>query len=294
MRIDSHQHFWRPARGDYAWLHADEPALAPLMQDFSPQDLLPLLRSSSVTHTVLVQAADTTAETDYLLELAAQADFVAGVVGWVDISHSDSVGQLEQWAYKPVFKGVRPMLQDLPRADWIAQLPCDEVVQTMVRLGLRLDALVKPEHLPSLLKFVQKWPQLPVVIDHAAKPSLAHGMEGEWFELWQRYMPQLAAMPQVYCKFSGLLTQMNAGQLATPAQSMEALRSVWDRLLQWFGPLRLMWGSDWPVLTLVDTYSDWQNFSRAHIGELSVSEQALVWGGAAQQFYGIQASEIRL
>lgn len=281
-RIDAHQHFWRPARGDYAWLRADVLALAPLLRDFLPGDLLPLLRSGGIARTVLVQAAESVAETEFLLELASRHDFIAGVVGWVNLSRADAVATLEHLARHPKFKGVRPMLQDLPQDDWIATAPHPDAVRALLRLGLRFDALVKPQHLPALLRFVRAWPDLPVVIDHAAKPSLAEGWQGEWATEWHRHMSELAVLPQVSCKFSGLVTELSPREA-----SVAALQPVWDALLQWFGPERLLWGSDWPVLTLASSHGRWLAMSESFIGTLTRSEQDQVWQDSARRFYGL-------
>lgn len=288
MRIDSHQHFWRPARGDYTWLRADEPGLAPLVREFLPHDLELVLQANKVPNTVLVQAADSVAETRFLLELADRHDFIRGVVGWVDLGRSDVVAALEGLARHPRFKGVRPMLQDLPEDDWIEHGPHREAAPALIRLGLRFDALVKQQHLTSLLRFARAWPELPIVIDHAAKPPLASGWPGDWVRDWSRNMVELAALPKVYCKFSGLLTEMTPQQRVSTASSVACLRPVWDALLQWFGPARLMWGSDWPVSTLAGSYAAWVSAAGSLIGELSADDQALVWHGTAQRFYGIE------
>jgi L-fuconolactonase len=290
VRIDSHQHFWALARGDYAWLWVDSPTLAPLRRDFLPADLEPLLQQHQVTHTVLVQATDMTTETDFILALARQAGFVAGIVGWVDLSRADAVATLERWAREPKFKGVRPMLQDLAAADWIVTAPRRDAVDALKRLGLRFDALVKPRHLEPLLRFVRQHPDLPVVIDHAAKPQLAHGWTADWAETWRRHMAQLAGEPQVMCKLSGLLTEASAASCRTVADAVNVVRPVWDHLLC-YGPSRLMWGSDWPVLTLASDYATWVQASSVLIDELSVGERARVWRETAQRFYGLDVVE---
>lgn len=286
-RIDSHQHFWRISRGDYGWLRAGDPAVAKLMRDFLPANLVGTLKALGITQTVLVQAAASEAETDFLLELADANEFIAGVVGWVDLSRPESVATLERWAHNAKFKGVRPMLQDLPANDWIAREPHAEVVQALVRLGLRFDALVKPWHLEPLLRFVKRHPQLPVVIDHAAKPQLVQGWQAHWAGSWRRHLASLAAQPQVRCKLSGLLGEAPPAASRSVAEGVDALRPVWDALLQWFGPERLMWGSDWPVLTLVADYARWVAVCDSLIGELSPPDQARVWQGNAQRFYGL-------
>jgi L-fuconolactonase len=279
-RVDAHQHFWRPARGDYTWLRADVPALAPLLRDFLPEHLQPTRARQNVRQTVLVQAADSEAETDHLLELATSHEFIAGVVGWVDLRRPDSVATLERWALQPKFKGVRPMLQDLPDVDWIARAPHSVVVRTLLRLRLRFDALVQPWHLQALLQFLRAWPELPVVIDHAAKPRLVQGWDADWVPQWRNGMSEVAALPQVMCKLSGLLTEAAPG-------APQTLRPVWDHVLQWFGRERLMWGSDWPVLTLAGDYDDWVTLSESLIAELPPEDQARIWSGNARRFYGL-------
>jgi L-fuconolactonase len=287
QRIDAHQHFWRPARGDYAWLRADVPGLAPLCRDFLPEHLQGTLAAHRVVQTVLVQAADSEAETAFMLDLAAAHDWIGGVVGWVDLSRPEAVVTLERWAHHPKFKGVRPMLQDLPEADWIARAPHPEVVRALVRLGLRLDALVKPWHLAPLLRFLRAWPELPVVIDHAAKPQLAQGWQAGWVRDWQLGMAEIASHPQVMCKLSGLLTEASAPARRSLAAALDTLRPVWDPLLEWFGPERLMWGSDWPVLTLAGDYTGWVALCEALMVGLPSDDQARVWQGNAIRFYGL-------
>ncbi|HEY4079718.1 MAG TPA: amidohydrolase family protein [Burkholderiaceae bacterium] len=274
LRLDSHQHFWRMDRGDYAWLR-DAPSV--LQRDFLPADLQETLPKHEVAQTVLVQAADTVEETDYLLGLAAEHAFIGGVVGWVDLSRRDSIATLERWSRQPKFKGVRPMLQDLPDVDWIATQAHPEALDALVHFGLRLDALVMPQHLESLLQVLREHPDLPVVIDHAAKPPLTRGWHADWVPSWCRHMGELAALPQVCCKFSGLMAPL------------DEVRPVWELLLQWFGPSRLMWGSDWPVLTLNSDYAGWVRLSAALIDSLPADEAAQVWRGTAQRFYGLSS-----
>lgn len=287
QRVDAHQHFWQIARGDYAWLRADDPGVAPLVRDFMPDALAPLLRAHGVTRTVLVQATETVAETEFMLALAASHDSVAGVVGWVDLARPDAVATLERLATNERLKGVRPMLQGLPADDWIIVAPRPEAVRTLQRLGLRFDALVKPRQLEPLARFARAWPGLQVVIDHAAKPPLVSAWNDAVMHAWRRDMAALAALPHVACKISGLLTELSPADRASRAQSIGCLRPVIDALLGWFGPGRLMWGSDWPVLTLAGGYDDWVAVSDALLGPLSADERAQVLHGTAQRFYGI-------
>lgn len=286
MRVDAHQHFWRLSRGDYRWLNGSEAGLAPLRRDFMPADLRGELAAAGVVRSVLVQAADSLAETEFMLELSAAQPFVAGVVGWVDLGRVESIATLETWATHAAFKGVRPMLQDLPQDDWIERAPHPEVLLALLRLGLRLDALVQPQHLAALLRFARAWPELPIVIDHAAKPPLADGPRSPAYAAWRRQMVALAALPGVHCKVSGLLTLLPRSDLS-PAEAVVLLRPLLDDLLQLFGPARLMWGSDWPVLTLSSGYPDWVAVSEGLFDVLSPVERARLWGGTAATFYGL-------
>ncbi len=287
QRTDAHQHFWQLARGDYAWLSVDDPGVAPLVRDFMPDALAPLLRAHGVTRTVLVQAAETVAETEFMLTLAAAHEFAAGVVGWVDLAGADAASMLARLAENDRLKGVRPMLQDLPEDDWIVHAPRPEAMRTLQRLGLRFDALVKPRQLAPLARFARAWPELPIVIDHAAKPPLAFAWNDAPMRAWRSDMATLATVPQVTCKISGLLTELRPTDAASRAQATERLRPVVDALLGWFGPERLMWGSDWPVLTLAGGYDDWVVVSDALLEPLSADERARVLHGTAQRFYGL-------
>lgn len=284
MRIDAHQHFWRLSRGDYDWLDVSNPALAPLARDFEPADLAPLREAHKVMQTVLVQAAATEEETDYLLALADEHEEISGVVGWIDLADATRLPTLQRWSKHPKFKGVRPMLQDLPDANWLDNGPAPAMVQSLLDLGLRLDALVKTEHLPALTRFAARWQALPIVIDHAAKPALAQGWRAPWAKAWRNGLTELASQPNVCCKFSGLLTEM-----ADHTQPAELIAPAWQTLVSLFGAERLMWGSDWPVLNLAADYDTWVELAGDCIATLPAAGQAAVWQGTAARFYGLQA-----
>lgn len=290
-RVDAHQHYWRLARGDYRWLRADVPALAPIHRDFEPSDLAGLLAGHGVVRTVLVQAADSTAETEHLLALADAEASIGAVVGWVDLADPASIPQLERWATHPKFRGVRPMLQDLPDHDWIAHAPHPQVVSALIRLGLRFDALVQPWHLQALLAFVDRWPSLPVVVDHAAKPQLARGWaaagDQAWAAAWHGGLRALAQRPQVHAKLSGLLTEAAGVARAGGDAGLDALAPVVEFMLQAWGPARLMWGSDWPVLNLAADYAAWVRLSERLLAPLTVEDQAAVWHDTAMHFYAL-------
>ncbi|MGF7008229.1 amidohydrolase family protein [Aminobacter sp. BE322] len=287
-RIDGHCHYWALQRGDYGWLTPDAAHLAPIYRDFGAAEMRPLAEMAGIEKRILVQAAPTEAETAFLLDQGRADEAVTGVVGWVDLSSPASVASLDRLAKNPLFKGVRPMLQDLPDIDWIATRPNAEAVAALERLGLRVDALVQPQHLQSLHCFVERHPDLPVVIDHAAKPAIAAPADDPRHAMWKLGMAELSGHPHLCCKLSGLLTELPAELRTTPKAAAEALRPTVDSLLTWFGPDRLIWGSDWPVLTLAAPFAFWDEVTARLLDGLGEAQRAAILGGTAASFYSIE------
>lgn len=273
MRIDSHHHLWAISRGDYGWLTPD---LAPIYRDFSMADLAPLLTAAGIDRTVVVQAAPTVAETEFLLECAAASDRIAGVVGWIDMEARDAVATLDRLAGHPKFRGIRPMIQDIAEDGWILRDGLDPVFEALVARGLTFDALVLPRHLGALLERARRHPGLRCVIDHGAKPALATGE----ISRWKADIARIAAETPVFCKLSGLLTE------AGDSPTLGSIRPAAEHLLNCFGPDRLMFGSDWPVLNLASDYAAWADMVEALLADLPDAEAARIRGGTAQRFYG--------
>jgi L-fuconolactonase len=276
MRIDAHQHFWRMDRGDYGWLTvADHPKIA---HDFLPADLEPLLSAARIDRTILVQAAPTEAETAFLLDLADRSPLIAGVVGWIDFDASDAPSRVARLAGKGKLVGLRPMMQDLPDDEWMLGPQVARVADAMQRGDLCFDALVKPRHLHALVEFLDRHPDLSVVIDHGAKPDIAHG----GLEPWAITIRHIATNSTAFCKLSGLVTE------AGPNWSAETLKPYVDVLIESFGASRLMWGSDWPVLLEAGDYERWLDAATLLTAGLSAEDRALIFGGTAATFYGIE------
>jgi L-fuconolactonase len=274
MRIDSHQHFWKMSRGDYGWL---TPELGAIYRDFSPADLRPILQQHKIDATILVQAAPTISETEFMLDIARRADFVKGVVGWADFEAKDAPDLIGRLAARDRLVGLRPMIQDIPDPDWMLRSSIEPAVVATERCGLRFDALLKPPHLEPFLKFLRKYPNLPIVVDHGAKPEIRN----DGFAAWAPAMHEIARDERVFCKLSGLITE------AKPDWRVEQLRPYVDHLVACFGPKRLMWGSDWPVANLAGGYDRWIEASEACLGSLSGDERAAIYGGTAARFYGV-------
>ncbi len=274
LTIDSHQHFWNPARGDYDWMPMDNPTLA---RSYAPSDLEPHLIANGIDHTVLVQAAATVEETEYMLGIADATPRVAGVVGWIDFEDSADSHHLRRLAKHPKFLGVRPMIQDIPDDHWMLRDDVQWAYQMVIDCDLTFDALGFPRHLENFLTLLTRYPEMRVVIDHCMKPQIrAHSDES--FGHWADGMARLAEKTSTRCKLSGLATESDGW-------SLEKMRPYVVHLLEVFGPERLMWGSDWPVCRLEASYDDWFACARALTAHLPENAQAQIFGETARAFY---------
>ena len=271
-RIDAHQHFWSLSRGDYGWL---TPELEPLYRDFLPHDLAPILTEHQIEGTILVQAAPTVAETEYMLSLAEQNTFIKGVVGWVDFDDPNAAGDLVHLAQNPAFFGVRPMIQDIADDDWMLQDHLTPVFEAIIAQNLTFDALTLPKHLPNLRTLLARYPDMRVVIDHASKPLIRDQIITGWAE----DMAGLARETSAFCKMSGLVTE------AKSDWTVQDLAPYVDHLLNTFGAERLIWGSDWPVCTLNSSYARWVEATDSLLQELSTVEKEAILGKNALRAY---------
>jgi len=271
--IDAHHHFWRISRGDYSWMND---SVASIRHDLLPSDLAPIAHRNGVTGTVLVQAAPTLAETEFMLSLADSTPLVKGVVGWIDLT-ADVPEQLARLSH-PALRGVRPMLQDIAEDDWVLR---DEVVaglDTVARAGLRMDALITPRHLQHIAQLARRLPDLPIIVDHCAKPDFDGGVPSDD---WRKGMEALSRHPQISCKLSGLANEYG------PGWSADTLAGVFDHVFSCFGPDRLMWGSDWPVLDLAGDYDQWLTTAQSLAAGLSEDECTALFSRTATRVYAL-------
>ncbi len=275
--IDAHVHYWRVDRGDYHWMTPD----LPICRDFLPGDAALLFNAAGIDGIVLVQAAATEAETRFLLSLADADPLVRGVVGWIDMMAPDAPDRLAALAQHPLLRGIRPMWQDIAEDAWMLRPEQDAAYRAVVELGLAFDALARVRHLAHLPRLIERHPDLPVVIDHAAKPEIAEGRHAEWREA----MAVLASFPHVRCKFSGLVTE------AAPGAPLDAIRPYAETLLELFGPQRLIFGSDWPVLTARQDFATWWDWSHRLTEHLPQADRDAVFGQNAIAFYGLHGTE---
>ncbi len=274
-RIDAHQHFWVLARGDYDWL---TPELDRFYRDFLPEDLEPLLDRNGFDGTVLVQAAATVDETEFMLDLARQHAFIRGVVGWVDFESSEAPDEIARLARDARLVGLRPMIQDIEDVDWMLRPGLDPAFQALIAHDLTLDALTHPHHLPNLLELLDRHGSMRVVIDHGSKPCIRDRIVRGWAE----DMTALAGQTAAYCKLSGLVTE------ASTDWTVAELKPYVDHLIDCFGTDRLIWGSDWPVCTLAAPYDRWVEATEELLSGLSGDERQQIMGENAKRAYRLR------
>lgn len=276
MRIDAHQHYWRLDRGDYGWL---TPSSGPLYRDYMPGDLTPHLKRAGIDRTVVVQAAATVAETEFLLELAAAHDEIAGVVGWLDMEAEDFPQQLERLSAQPKFCGIRPMVQGLPDEAWMLRPAVQRSFAVIQERGVTFDFLTFPRHLPHVAAVVQRFPRLRCVIDHISKPLIKDGV----LEPWRSDLARVAESPNVWCKLSGMVTEADHSRWQVQDLQPYTLHAV-----AVFGWDRVMFGSDWPVCLLAAEYGEVVDALRSALGSsLNPEREALLFGENAARFYRI-------
>jgi L-fucono-1,5-lactonase len=277
--VDAHQHLWDPARRDYAWMTGP---VAPLRRRYGLPELRAAVGPHGVAATVLVQADTSEAETAELLALAESSEgLIAAVVGWTDLTApdvADRIAALRELPGGGRLAGVRHLVQDEPDPDWLVRDDVLRGLRALAAAGLRYDLLLRPPHVPAAVRVAELVPELALVVDHGAKPEIA---AGAW-EPWSSRLADLAAHERVHCKLSGLVTEADWS-----AWSADDIARYADRLLELFGPARLMFGSDWPVCTLAASYGEVLELARAATAQLNEGERADVLAGTARRFYSV-------
>jgi L-fuconolactonase len=282
--VDSHQHFWDPALADYPWM---TDAVAPIRRRLMPGDLRPRLAEAGVDYTVLVQARSDVQETRELLRLAADTDFIAGVVGWVDLSAPnlvDTIDQLRELEGGGKLVGIRHQVHDESDERWLLR---DDVLRGLriVRdAGLAYDLLVRTRELPAALQVARTLDGLRFIIDHIAKPPIRSGQSIEWAEA----LAPFEGLPNVSCKISGMVTEADWKGWRT-----DDLKPYVERVYGWFGEGRCLFGSDWPVCLLAASYQQVLDACRATLGPLPPRAQARVFGENAIAIYRLAISSLR-
>ena len=273
MIVDAHQHFWQVERFDYPWMDS---SVKVLFQDYLPAQLKPMLDENGVSKTVLVQASNSVEESRWLLKLAEQNPFIAGVVGWVDLKSSEVDVQLDELGSDSKFKGVRHLVESEPDDDWLIQPEVLRGLQRLSTYDLTYDLLVHTRHLKHVPKVADACPELRLVVDHMAKPPIASGALTDW----STALKPVAANANIFCKLSGLVTEANWSSWQT-----NDLRPFVECALELFGPERLMFGSDHPVCLLAASYDRVLDSFQDILRDLPESDQARIFANNATNFY---------
>ncbi len=277
LRIDSHQHYWITALEDeYYWLNADAGVL---YRDYLPAELKPQLVKAGVAYTVIVQAAESDRETDWMLKLAEGELTALGVVGWIDfeLPPDDFRSRLDLLMKHPKFCGIRPMLQDMEDDRYIMRPRVLDNVRTVAAADVPFDILIYPKHLPVIYEFLHQVPALRAVVDHIAKPHIKDGI----FEPWAFWMEKIAEFPNVWCKVSGMVTEANH-----TSWKPEDFVPYVHHVFACFGSKRTMFGSDWPVATLAAAYEQVVQLLEVVLPEsISAVERQAIFGTNCAAFY---------
>ena len=272
--VDSHQHFWRVGAFPYPWMPTDAEHI--LRRDYLPDELAPQLERCGVSRTVLVQASNSVAETDWMLRLSDAHPFIAGVVGWVDLNGGSVGQQLNELQRHERFKGVRHLVEGEPDDDWIVRPEVLESLRELARHGLNYDLLVRPHHLKHVARVADAAPDLRLTLDHLAKPPIASGA----FDEWARQIETIARIENLYCKLSGLVTEARHD-----AWTDADLQPYADHALRCFGARRVMFGSDYPVCLLAADYARVIESCAHLISHLSEEDGERIFSRNAQEFY---------
>lgn len=274
MKIDAHQHFWNYDPDRDSWI-TDE--MKVLKNDFLPHQLQPHLKAHQFSGCVAVQAAQTTEETNFLLQLAKENAWIKGVVGWAELLSPRIEEQLEIFSEDKTLKGIRHIVQAEPPG-FMLQPAFQHGIAALKKYRLTYDILIYPHQIPEAAQLIKKFPDQPFVVDHLAKPPIKNGQISEW----KNAITELAAFENVYCKISGLVTEADWEQW-TPAD----MENYLDVGLETFGTKRLLFGSDWPVCLLAASYKETVQLVEQYIRKLSVSEQNDIMGANAVTFYNL-------
>ena len=279
--IDAHQHFWNPDQDDHAWIAGD---LEPIRRVFGPDDLRPSLRQEGIAGTVLVQTLHSPAESLDCLRIAAETDFVAGVVAWIDLTDPDVDGLLAEMKNSENGRwlvGIRHLLPEEPDPEWLLRDDVRRGLTAVADAGLCYDLLGKTPHLPAMLRTVSRFPRLRFVLDHVAKPDIKGGVREPWTGLMRRFAEH---RDHVWCKLSGMITEAD-----WTGWSPGDLAPYIDEAVDVFTPRRCMFGTDWPVCLLAGSYGQAHAALRLCLSALPEADREQIFGRSAIEAYRLPA-----
>jgi len=273
MTIDSHQHFWQYELEKHSWIDDN---MSAIRRDFKPSDLKKVLAENNIDGCVAVQADQTLAETDFLLKLAKENDFIKGVVGWVDLRAENIDAVLEKYHSEKKLKGWRHVVQGEPDPNFLLRPDFLNGIAYLEKYDFTYDILVFPHQLGAVLEFIKRFPHQKFVIDHIAKPYIKDG----FYDGWAALMREIGKQENVYCKLSGMITEADYN-----AWTPEQLHPYMHLVLEAFGSERTMFGSDWPVCLVAGSYKKVKNIVTDFISELSLQDQHMIMGENSIDFY---------
>lgn len=274
--IDAHHHLWRYQAPGPPWMSEE---LDILRRDFSPEDLREAADGSGITGTVVVEVERTARETRWLTSIAAEDSWIKGVVGWIDLTAPTIQKDLEALAVLPKIKGVRHPIHDEPDLYFVLREDFNRGIDTLRAWNLSFDLLIYEDHLPQTITFVDQHPNQIFVLDHIAKPRIRE----DSFHPWCEHLTELGRRENVFCKLSGMVTESS-----WTSWTAEQMQPYVDTAVEAFGPKRLMFGSDWPIVTLASTYSRWLSTVRSAIAGLSQDERDWIFWRSATRAYGLE------
>ncbi len=276
--IDAHIHFWDMRRQDDILIVRREPSLA---RQAMPDDLRPLMADAGVNGAVAIQSAPDFGETDHLIEVSARTAEIFGIVGWVDLAADEVRERIRALAARPKIVGVRAMLNRVDPVGWLAEDRVRPGLAALVEAGLSLDVIARAEHAPAIAKVAAALPDLRIIVDHGASAPLRRSDRQDWLEA----IEQIAAFPSISTKFSGLAEE------APESWAPETLEPAFRHLLACFGPARIMWASNWPVINLRGGYAGWASASRTLLDRAALAhhDRQAIEDGNARRIYRIAA-----
>lgn len=270
--IDTHHHFWRYDPVGYDWITDD---MCRIKKDFLPAQLKEVIEKACVDAVVSIQARQMIRETEWLLDMAEENDFIRGVVGWLPLINPDIELYLERYSENPYLKALRHVLQG-EKDEYMLTKEFNHGIGLLKKYNLVYDILIFEKQLPAAIQLVDYHPDQVFVLDHIAKPRIAENILSPWKE----NICKLAERPNVYCKISGMVTEADFN-----SWTRQQLKPYMDIVMEAFGPDRLMFGSDWPVCLTACEYEEWLNLVKNWLGQLSVEEQAKILGENAVKVY---------
>ena len=274
MKLDSHQHFWKYSPQQHNWI---DDSMVSLKRDFLPNDLEPHLIENKIEACVVVQADQSEKETEFLLELATQYEFIKGVVGWVDLRAKNVEERLQFYSQNQNFKGVRHIVQS-EKQDFLLDPAFQNGIGKLGNLNLTYDLLIYSHQIEAAIKLVSQFPNQKFVLDHLAKPNIKNGK----IDPWKNQIQRMAQFSNVSCKISGMVTEADHTQWK-PSDFIPYLDIVFDA----FGENRILFGSDWPVCLLAASYQEVYQLITDYTANFSLEQRDKLFGANAERFYNI-------